>query len=194
MIADVTDKGMPAALFMAYTRSILRSTLHQVDSPEEAITRSNRLICMESNHGLFVTMFYAQLNPQTGELHYVNAGHNPPLHYKTSTGTLARLMPTGIPLGVVEEFQYKGEKIFLNPGDFLFCYTDGITEPINSQGTEFGLDQLEGIILDNRHVRPERLAEIVDQTVDEFTSTRDLYDDKTIVIVKKIPRKIASRT
>lgn len=192
VIADVTDKGMPAALFMVHTRSILRSTLHQVEEPKEAITRANRLICMESNHGLFVTMFYAQLNPQTGELRYVNAGHNPPLHYQAATHTLTRLMPTGIPLGVVEEFQYQGGRTHLERGDFLFCYTDGITEPINSQGDEFGLARLEEIILRNRHTRPARLAEIVDQAVDAFTSTSERFDDKTIVIVKKMPLKIAA--
>jgi serine phosphatase RsbU (regulator of sigma subunit) len=192
VIADVTDKGMPAALFMAYTRSILRANLHQIDAPEKALTRANRLICLESTHGLFVTLFYAQLDPQTGELIYVNAGHNPPLRYRAATSTLARLMPTGIPLGIVEEFQYKKGRIVLEPGDFLFCYTDGITEPINSEGVEFGLNRLEEIILRNRFARPAHLAEIVDQAVDSFTPSGIPFDDKTIVIVKKEPRKIAA--
>ena len=192
VIADVTDKGMPAALFMAHTRSILRSTLHQAESPEEAITRTNHLVCMESNHGLFVTLFYAELNPSTGGLNYVNAGHNPPLLYRAANNELVRLMPTGIPLGVVEEFQYKAERIIINHGDFLFCYTDGITEPINSSGVEFGLERLEGIIQSNRYDRPDHLAGLVDQAVDSFTGTKERFDDKTIVIAKRSYRKMAS--
>lgn len=192
VIADVTDKGMPAALFMAYTRSILRSTLHQVSSPEEAISQANQLICMESNHGLFVTLFFAQLDPNTGEMRYVNAGHNPPLHYNAAGSTLEPLMTTGIPLGVVEEFRYKSDRISMGPGDFLFCYTDGITEPIDSTGKEFGLEHLREVILKHRHHRPDNLAEVVDRAVDAFTGTRELFDDKTIVILKRDPRKMAS--
>ena len=192
VIADVTDKGMPAALFMAYTRSILRANLHQINTPSEAITSANRLICHESTHGLFVTLFYGQLDTQTGELLYVNAGHNPPLLYTASTRKLTRLMPTGIPLGVVEEFEYKQGSVRLSPGDFIFCYTDGITEPIDPKGSEFGLERLEKLIVDNRYAFPHKLADLVDQAVDDFTQSEELFDDKTIVVLKRTPRKIAS--
>jgi len=192
VIADVTDKGMPAALFMAYTRSILRANLHQIDTPSEAITRANRLTCHESTHGLYVTLFYGQLDTKTGELLYVNAGHNPPLLYTASTRKLTRLMPTGIPLGVVEDFEYKQESVTLAPGDFIFCYTDGITEPINPDNVEFGLERLENVILDNRYAFPQKLADTVDQAVTHFTQSEELFDDKTILVLKRIPRKIAS--
>jgi serine phosphatase RsbU (regulator of sigma subunit)/putative methionine-R-sulfoxide reductase with GAF domain len=192
VIADVTDKGMPAALFMAYTRSILRANLHQIDSPSEAITRANRLICHESTHGLFVTLFYGPLDTQTGELLYVNAGHNPPLLYTASRREITRLMPTGIPLGVVQDFEYKQGSVRLLPGDFIFCYTDGITEPIDPDETEFGLEMLEKLIFDNRYAFPHKLADIVDQAVDDFTQSEELFDDKTIVVLKRTPRKMAS--
>ena len=139
-----------------------------------------------------MTLFYGQLDTQTGELLYVNAGHNPPLLYTASTRNLSRLMPTGIPLGVVEDFEYKQESVTLSPGDFIFCYTDGITEPINPDKAEFSLERLENVILENRYAFPQKLADTVDQAVTQFTQSEDLFDDKTIVVLKRTPRKIAS--
>jgi len=185
VIADVTDKGMPAALFMAFTRSIIRASLHQVNIPENGITQANQLICHESTHGLFVSLFYGQLDPATGELIYVNAGHNPPLHYQAATSKLVRLMPTGIPIGVVEDFSYKQERIILEAGDFIFCYTDGITEAINPEQEAFGLERLEKVVMEQREASPEVLTHAVKQAVLGFTQTEILFDDMTSVVVKK---------
>jgi serine phosphatase RsbU (regulator of sigma subunit) len=185
VIADVTDKGMPAALFMAFTRSIIRANLHQVSSPAEGINQANHLICEESTRGLYVTLFYGQLNPDTGDLAYVNAGHNPPLFYNAATRTLKRLMPSGIPLGVVEDFEYKQSHITLGPGDFVFCYTDGITEAIDPDNQEFGLERLEKVILADRAASAKELMEAVERNVAEFTVTDTLFDDTTILVIKR---------
>jgi len=185
VIADVTDKGMPAALFMAFTRSIIRANLHQVSSPSEGINHANQLICEESTRGLFVTLFYAQLNPGTGDLTYVNAGHNPPLFFHAATGKLDRLMPTGIPVGVVEDFEYKQQHITLEPGDFIFCYTDGITEAIDYDNQEFGLGRLEKLILANRYAPANQLMEVVEQAVDEFTPEGNQFDDTTTIVIRR---------
>lgn len=185
IIADVTDKGMPAALFMAYTRSILRASLHQNANPKTGITQANRLICHESSHGLYVTLFYGLLNPATGELTYVNAGHNPPLHYRAASQRLDRLMATGIPLGVVEDFQYQQGQVTLASGDLLFCYTDGITETINSKSEQFGLERLEKALLAHCNASPQELAFAIDQDVLTFARTQVPFDDKTVVVVKK---------
>lgn len=187
VIADVTDKGMPAALFMAYTRSIVRASLHQIPVPHQAITQANHLICDESTHGLFVTLFYGQLDPATGELVYVNAGHNPPLHYQSAKGKLERLMPTGIPLGAVEDFHFKQARTMIEEGDFVFFYTDGITEAINDDEVEFGLERLEGIVLANNRLPTRELAEVVDQAVVQFARYDYAEDDKTIVVVRRKP-------
>jgi sigma-B regulation protein RsbU (phosphoserine phosphatase) len=187
VIADVTDKGMPAALFMAYTRSIVRASLHQIPVPHQAITQANRLICDESTHGLFVTMFYGELDPSTGELIYVNAGHNPPLHYQSTSGKLERLMPTGIPLGAVEDFGFKQARTVIEEGDFIFFYTDGITEAINADEDEFGLERLEQIVLANCRAPTRELAEVVDQAVVEFARYDYSEDDKTILVIRRLP-------
>jgi serine phosphatase RsbU (regulator of sigma subunit) len=185
VIADVTDKGMPAALFMAFTRSIIRANIHQVSSPAEGITHANQLICEESTRGLFVTLFYGQLNPETGDLIYVNAGHNPPLFYHAKTETLERLMPTGIPVGVVEDFEYKQEHVALEPGDFIFCYTDGITEAVDSDNQEFSLARLEKVVLANRYASADKLIQAVEHAVDEFTPEGSKFDDTTTIVIQR---------
>jgi serine phosphatase RsbU (regulator of sigma subunit) len=185
VIADVTDKGMPAALFMAFTRSIIRASVHQADSPAEGITHANHLICDESTRGLFVTVFYAQLNPTTGQLNYVNAGHNPPLHYCAARGTLQRLMPTGISVGIVNDFIFKQDILTLEPGDFLLCYTDGITEAIDPEEQAFGIPRLEGVALAHRDETANELAISVLQAVSEFCGSNKQFDDMTIMVVKR---------
>jgi len=186
LVADVTDKGMPAALFMAFTRSIIRANMHQVASPAEGITQANCLICDESTHGLFVTMFYGQIIPATGDFIYVNAGHNPPLLYRSKSQTLERLMPTGIPVGIVEDFKYKQSRISLDNGDFLVCYTDGITEAVNPAEEEFGMDRLEAVVMNCRNASAEAIAAAVRQAVEDFSQPMTQFDDITILVIKRI--------
>ncbi len=185
VIADVTDKGMPAALFMAFTRSIIRASLHQVASPADGISQANHLTCHESTSGLFVTLFYGQLNPATGDMTYVNAGHNPPLLYRRVSDTLEQLMPTGIPVGIDEDFAYQQDNITLNPGDFLIGYTDGVTEAINHNDEEFGMERLEQVVLANKQAAVENLAAAVEKAVIEFSPAGKQFDDITIVVVRR---------
>ena len=185
LIADVTDKGMPAALFMAFTRSIIRASMHQVSSPAEGITQANQLICEDSAHGLFVTMFYGQINPLTGDMIYVNAGHNPPLLYRAASQTLERLMPTGIPVGIVEDFKYQQSRVTLEIGDFMICYTDGVTEAVNTAEEEFGMERLETVTLANSATTAEALAADVAQTVFDFSPAGKQFDDITVMVIKR---------
>ncbi len=185
VIADVTDKGMPAALFMAFTRSIIRASLHQIGSPAEGISQANHLTCQESTHGLFVTLFYGQLNPNTGDMTYVNAGHNPPLLFRKATNQLELLMPTGIPIGIDEDFVYQQEKIMLNTGDFIVSYTDGVTEAVNHKNEEFGMERLQQIILENQVADAENLAATVEKAVIEFSPAGKQFDDITIVVLRR---------
>jgi serine phosphatase RsbU (regulator of sigma subunit)/putative methionine-R-sulfoxide reductase with GAF domain len=185
LIADVTDKGMPAALFMAFTRSILRASLHQVGSPAEGITQANHLTCDESSRGLFVTLFYAQLSPSNGDITYVNAGHNPPLVYRTASDTLERLMPTGIPVGIDEDFIYQQERITLAPGDLLISYTDGVTEAVDHADAEFGMARLEQIVLAHKHASADDVAAAIENAVIEFSPPGKQFDDLTIVVARR---------
>ena len=187
VIADVTDKGMPAALFMAFTRSIIRANLDHTPSPDAGITRANRLICQESDNSLFVTMFYGQLNLQTGELTYVNAGHNPPIHVAPSQSIpTAWLTRTGIPLGVEEDSTYTQESVQLKPGEFIVLYTDGVTEAMDADDNLFGEDRLKGVLLENRDRPAPEIAAALEQAIDQFTGPIAPHDDITIVIARRL--------
>jgi sigma-B regulation protein RsbU (phosphoserine phosphatase) len=189
IIGDVTDKGMPAALFMAFTRSIVHSNLDHALTPSAGITRANHLICEDSENGLFVTLFYGVLDPQTGELTYVNAGHNPPLLVTSSPDCdacqLTWLEGTGMPLGVELDSQYSQKSVQLNPGDFVVLYTDGVTEAIDAQEQQFGVDRLQKVILENWDRSPSEIVAALEQAIDRFTSDAPPFDDITVVIAKR---------
>jgi sigma-B regulation protein RsbU (phosphoserine phosphatase) len=189
VIADVTDKGMPAALFMAFTRSIIRSNLDNTPFPASGITRANRLICQESDNGLFVTMFYGLLNPNTGELTYVNAGHNPPILVSTSGSTptysTTWLTNTGMALGIQEDAIYKQGSVMLNHGDFIAMYTDGVTEAMDAGDEQFGMERLQRVLLENQDKPATEIASTLERSLDQFTGGLPPNDDITIVITKR---------
>lgn len=189
VVADVTDKGMPAALFMAFTRTIVRASLHRAPSPAEGIMEANRLICNDSSYGFFVTLFFALLEPGTGELTYVNAGHNPPLLYRHSAAgldRLVRLVRTGMPLGIEEYFPYTQNTVRLEPGDFVLLYTDGVTEAIDAHDQQFGMQRLEQILIE-RHAAPAaEIISVLEQSISSFTGAGTPFDDITIMAAKRL--------
>ncbi len=185
VIADVTDKGMPAALFMAQTRSTLRASVNGIQPPAEQIARINRLICSDTANGMFVTLFFAMLDITSGEMVYVNAGHNPPFFYTSREDRFYKLVRTGMLMGVDESATYEQYGIMLNPGDFLLLYTDGITEATDLQTREFGVERLMQALNQNRRMP---LAEIVKEllnSLQRFTGTAPLLDDVTVLGVRR---------
>jgi len=185
VIADVSDKGMPAALFMALSRSIVRASVAHIHQPAEGISQANRLICADATNGMFVTLFYAQLDPVTGELVYVNAGHNPPLLLRAGSGELIELLRTGMVLGIHESAPYDQRSVTLNAGDLILFYTDGVTDALDTQGNEFGLDHLRRMLLDHRGASATELAATLDRTLAEFGGAVR-YDDITVVVAKRL--------
>jgi sigma-B regulation protein RsbU (phosphoserine phosphatase) len=186
VIADVADKGMPAALFMALSRSTLRACLVPAASPEEGMQNANRLISGDSAHGMFVTVFYAQFDIQTGQVRYVNAGHNPPFLYNRGKNRWTRLTRTAIAAGVLAGQPVKQAETRLEPGDFLFLYTDGVTEAMNADGQEYGEQRLLGVLQAHREDSPAALAEVVQGEVTRFTGAIAPFDDITLLIVKRL--------
>jgi sigma-B regulation protein RsbU (phosphoserine phosphatase) len=184
VIADVSDKGMPSALFQACTRSVVRASLSGAPSPSEAIARANRLICADASGGMFVTLFYALLDPKSAEVTYVNAGHNPPLLYLAEHDTLTRLLRTGMALGVLEESCFEQQALHLNPGDFVVLYTDGVTDATDAQIEDFGVERLERVILDHRHAPAAEIMEALEQAIQQFTGSGAPFDDIAILVAK----------
>lgn len=186
MIADVSDKGMPAALFMTSTRAILRASMTAARAPAHGIAHANRLICADTANGMFVTLFYAQCDPKTGEMVYVNAGHNPPLLYRKRKDQLSELARTGMALGVEEKSVFNQRTLKLNHGDFVLLYTDGVTEAINAEEQEFGVERLQQIILEKRHAPAAEMLAALEKAVSAFVGETLQSDDIAIVIVKRL--------
>jgi phosphoserine phosphatase RsbU/P len=186
VVADVTDKGMPAALFMALTRSAIRSNVCAAASPAEGIAGANRLICAESTRGLFVTLFFGVLDPASGDITYVNAGHNPPLFYRAAEDDLTLLKATGMPLGIDPAANFGQRTIHMQPGDFLVLYTDGITEAFDENMTEFGIDRLQRVVYDVRSASVEEIQSSLLRTVNDFIENTAPADDITMIVVKRL--------
>lgn len=187
VIADVSGKGVPAALFMAITRTLLKSTAAFVTAPSPCIRRLNDLLAAENEQMMFVTVFYGVLHLPTGELRYVNAGHNPPYLLSAQTGDdkPVRTLPRtgGVAVAVSEEFPYQEGIITLQPGDHLFLFTDGVTEAFNAEQQEFGDKRLEATLQQQltASTAPEDLSRAVLQSVRAFENGAPQADDITCV-------------
>ena len=186
VIADVIDKGMPAALFMSFACTALRAYLDSGFSLEDGITRTNKLMCQESSQGLFVTLFLTCLNPKTGETLYVNAGHNPPLHYQYKLDRFISLQKTGMALGIDAQATYEEHALQLNPGDFILFYTDGVNEAFNAKGQDFGMERMQQVITDHRYGSAEDIMMSLTANVEEFITPAPPSDDITIMVVKRL--------
>jgi sigma-B regulation protein RsbU (phosphoserine phosphatase) len=188
VIADVTDKGMPAALFMAFTRSIIRASMSRADYPVASLTQANELICAESNKGLFVTLFYAQLDLPTGEITYVNAGHNPAILCQLTDNDpqVTLLTATGMPLGVEPDQTFEQRSLALKPEELIVMYTDGVIDALNSSGQDFGMDRLQEVIRANPTASAITLLDAIMEAVNNFTGSITPFDDITILVVKRL--------
>jgi sigma-B regulation protein RsbU (phosphoserine phosphatase) len=184
VIADVSDKGMPAALFMALTRSMVRASVGRAPTPADAIAHANRLICADSTGGMFVTLFYAVVNPATREITYVNAGHNPPLLYRADQDELDHLARTGMALGVVEDTPFEQRTLHLDSGDFILLYTDGVTDATDAQMQDFGLERLERVVLDHRQAPVVEIIAALEQAIHDHAGSTAPFDDIAIVVTK----------
>jgi serine phosphatase RsbU (regulator of sigma subunit) len=183
-IADVADKGMPAALFMALTRTLLRAAAIEMTSPVDVLRRVNDQLLPDTQQGMFVTAVYGVLDITSGDFTFVNAGHNPPFWIK-SDGGMEKFSRTAIALGVVEQPDMKQRTISLAQGDMLLLYTDGLTEAFSPAGELFGEERLAdavGCVPCNA----DEILRAVEERVNEFIETIPLGDDMTMLAVKRV--------
>jgi sigma-B regulation protein RsbU (phosphoserine phosphatase) len=185
-IADVADKGVPAALFMALSRTLMRATAMSGRTPSDALRRTNTLILSDARSDLFVTVFYGLLHPRSGSFTYANAGHNPPLWLNARSGEVHRLHEHGMALGVLLDAPLSEHTIQLEPGDVLALYTDGVTEALNIDGEEFGMERLEQALQANADHSAEDIVAAIDAAVDEFVGNEPPFDDFTLVVMKRV--------
>jgi sigma-B regulation protein RsbU (phosphoserine phosphatase) len=184
VIADVSGKGMPAAMFMGLSRTIIRASATGDPAATNAIKQANELICRDSTSGMFVTLFYGVLNTRWRRLRYVNAGHNPPMVFTKGSDEAIFLRAKGIALGVAYEIDLEELSIDLASGDILVMYTDGITEAINEQEEAFGLKRLIQVILTHRDLSSQAIIDQVQREVISFAGSQPQFDDITLMILK----------
>jgi sigma-B regulation protein RsbU (phosphoserine phosphatase) len=184
VIADVAGHGMSASLIMASLQASLRILVPESDSPTKAIERLNRLFYRNINMTNFVSLFLARFDPQTNQLVYCNAGHNPPLLYRAQPdrkASLTWLQPSGAAIGLVEEVEFGTAAVDLLPGDLLLLYTDGVTEATNPVQEEFGQERLADLVAEAPHLAVQDLVQRVRHGLLEFNQGQPLADDITVV-------------
>jgi phosphoserine phosphatase RsbU/P len=192
LVGDVSGKGMPAALFMAHTKSLIRLAAELIrasdggaPSPSDIIARVNRELCQNNNDMMFVTLFFAILSPATGELAYCNAGHNPP--YRISgTGLSAIDDAKGVILGIVPEAVYETGRIVLSPGEAVYLFTDGVTEANNAAGELFTEERLEAHLRGLSGRTSTEIVNSVAATVRQFVDAALPFDDITMMAVRRL--------
>jgi phosphoserine phosphatase RsbU/P len=180
VIADVADKGMPAALFMTLIRTLIRAAAKNNTSPAAVLREVNELLLPDAKHGMFVTVVYAIFSLDTGELCYANAGHNPPILKSFSSNELIEFNRTGMALGVLEEIDIGESKIYMNSGDCLLFYTDGVTEAFSSNGEAYGNHRLYEMILNNKYSSAKELLDAIEESINHFIEGVHVSDDLTI--------------
>jgi sigma-B regulation protein RsbU (phosphoserine phosphatase) len=188
VIADVADKGVPAALFMALSRTLVRTMAISGRDPADVLAQANDLIITSAPRSdLFVTLFYAVLDPRDGLLTYANGGHNPPLLFDGRTGEVRELTAQGMALGVVTGVALQQRETRLEPGDLLLFYTDGVTDALNDRMEEFGLEQLCSVVKRHHSRSAAEVVEAINRAVDEFVGDTPQFDDFTLAVLKREP-------
>ncbi|MCA9921326.1 MAG: SpoIIE family protein phosphatase [Anaerolineales bacterium] len=184
VVADVTSKGVPAALFMASVRSVIRAITLNDRAPDETLRRANRFVVQDIGSKLFISIFYASLNTQTGQVAYANGGHEWPLWWQHSTQTITHLDTSGLLLGAFPDINPTQHEITLAPGDCLILFTDGVTEARTEDGTFFEDERFQNAIAASAHLHAEEIVAAVVTAVAQFTGSTPQSDDLTLVVAK----------
>jgi len=186
VIADVSDKGMPAALYMTVTRTLIRSDARNTLSPAELLGRVNNMLVVDAQNGMYVTAIYAILDLESGVLTYANAGHNQPLLMNGDNGKVKRLEKGGMAMAVLEDNQYREHQLIIKPGDALIFYTDGVTEQFSPDGEMFGEDRLLGVLESLNGQSIQTLFDNLQRILTEFRGGDSPSDDVTLLALRRL--------
>ena len=183
-VGDVSGKGVPAALFMAITCKLLRSIAGKYSDPESIISILNNSLAQNNESCMFVTFFFGILDISTGQISYVNAGHNPPIITKSS-GELKILESDGfIPLGIEENYRYKKSEVKMEVGDQLFAYTDGVSEAENEQLQLLGEDAVTEFLSEHNHLKPSDMIQSFELRLEKHAKSCQQSDDITMLSLR----------
>ncbi len=184
-LGDVSGKGTAAALLMSSVHAAIHAQVSAKSSLDQTISSVNKYLAENTPANRFVTMFAAELDPATGALKYINAGHNPPLIGRVD-GTIVQLSSGGFPLGIMPAAEFEMGETILNPGESLVVYSDGVSEANNIKDEEFGMERLSAVIQNNLSSSASGMRDKVESALSAFTLTAPANDDITLVIVKRI--------
>lgn len=188
LIADVTDKGVPAALYMMVAKTLLKSEGERLGDPGQILSCVNNILAADNDNSMFATVFCAVLDTATGEVRFANAGHNPPV--LISSGEARYILPKpGLVLGPMEDIQYDTESLILQIGDTLFLYTDGVTEASNLVQRQFGEHALLEALNSSRNAGPEEMVKFVRSSVVTHAGEASQSDDVTMLAVRYLGSK-----
>jgi sigma-B regulation protein RsbU (phosphoserine phosphatase) len=189
VLADVADKGMPAALFMTLVRTLIRAAAKDHPSPATILMQANDLLIPDAKQGMFVTVFVVIFSPNDGDIIYANAGHNPPIIHRATDNSIHELYPTGMALGVVDGIIINERTLSIMPGDRIILYTDGVTEAFSATEEMFGVERLLNVILASSDQSARGLLSHIQTTLGDFSAGAAQSDDLTLAAL--IRTKIA---
>lgn len=184
VIADVADKGFPAALYMTVTRTLVRAFGQTLNDPAGILGAVNQLLVADTPNGMFVTAVFAILDLNTGDLVYANAGHNLPFLYLANENNIIELPKGGMALGVLEDNEYKNEKISLDHGDVLLLYTDGLTESFSNENVIFGTERVTKSLLSSKGKSIRNVLLQLENDLMDFRAGHPATDDLTLIAIK----------
>jgi len=187
VIADVTGKGVPAALFMAQTSTMIRVAARRSGGPAEALAEANVMITQDRHMSLLLTAFYATLDTRQGRLAYASAGHNRPLWLSAGTGLCQELKARGTLMGAFDHIELEEGVIDLGPGDVVVLYTDGVTEAMDVEHRQFGEERLVATVAACADAGAQQVVDAVVAAVRSFTGNIPQSDDLTVLVVKRCP-------
>ncbi len=181
LVADVSGKGIPAAMFMMQSKTLLKSCAESGMSIEQVFTTANEKLCEGNEAGMFVTAWMGLLNVRTGHVTFANAGHNPPLVKTGGNGFAYHKTRAGFVLAGMEGIRYRKMELQLNPGDTIYLYTDGVTEATNADETLYGDARLLDLLNKMQHAAAREICEAVKADVDAFVGGAEQFDDITML-------------
>lgn len=184
IVADVADKGVPAALFSMISRTIFRSITKQRKSPSQVMTEANNLLCEENDTGMFVTAFLAYYHLPTGRLTYSNGGHNPAWLFGPNGVCQESIYKHGPALGVIPGLRYKEDADTLEAGQVLVIFTDGVTEACSPDDEFFGVDRFTKLVCNCESLKLSQMFDRIDKDLKKFQQG-NLFDDITVLALKR---------
>jgi phosphoserine phosphatase RsbU/P len=185
-IADVSGKGVAAALLMASLHATLRCLSTTPGTIADRVSRINRMVCESTATGRFATLFYAELDLAERVLRYTNAGHNFPVLLRPG-GAVERLETGGVPVGLMSDWKFEEAEVRLSPGDVLLLYSDGVSEAENPRNDQFGEDAVEVVLKSLAHLPCEEIVQSMLRAVSRFAAGAPQTDDQTLVALRVLP-------